>query len=63
MRAGNAKGANQKMLNLLNEASQMLQDRSRSEADLIYAVACLDNEERLAIRMSYKILFEEEENE
>lgn len=46
------------MINLLNEASQMLQDRSRSEADLIYAVACLDNDERLAIRMSYKILFE-----
>lgn len=38
----------------------MLQDRSRSEADLIYAVACLDNDERLAIRMSYKILFEED---
>lgn len=57
-RDGTKKGAKKNMINLLNEASQMLQDRSRSEADLIYAVACLDNDERLAIRMSYKILFE-----
>lgn len=43
---------------LLRDAQQMLLDRSRPEADLIYYIAKLDDEARSAIVVGYRLLFE-----
>lgn len=45
---------------LLREAQEMLLDRDRREADLIYFVAILSDEDRHAIAMAYNILFKSE---
>lgn len=42
---------------LIKEAHEMLLDRPKQEADLIYAIALLDNEEKAAIILAYKNLF------
>ena len=47
-------------MDLIREAQQMLLDRSKQEADLIYSVACLNDEERAAISMAYRISFQDE---
>lgn len=44
------------LFGLIDEAKQMLQDRSDAEAALIYHVAKLDNEERCAIILAYQSL-------
>lgn len=44
------------MFELIEEARQMLMDRSKEEADLIYYIAKLDNEERAAIILAYQML-------
>lgn len=51
-------------LELLTSATQMLLDHHEKERELIYAIACLDNEERAAIIMAYRnINVEENEND
>lgn len=47
-------------ISLLKEAEEMLLDRSREEADLIYYVCMLDDECRAAIIFAYKNLFLED---
>jgi len=44
---------------LIDEAQEMLLDQSRPVQDLIYFIAKLDNEERAAICLAYRILYEE----
>lgn len=51
---------NESFFDLLRDAHQMLSDRSRQEADLIYYIAKLDNEERSAIILAYQNLFKDE---
>lgn len=45
---------------LLDSSRQMLLDRTKEEQNLIYAVCKLDDEERAAIIMAYRFLYEEE---
>lgn len=42
---------------LLKQATEMLSDRPKIEADLIYSVAILDEEERACIILAYDNLF------
>lgn len=46
---------------LLDQAIQMLMDRSKQEQDLIYSIAKLDVDLRSAIVMGYRILHENKE--
>ena len=49
---------------LIQQASEMLLDRSEDERALIYHIAKLDNEERGAIVLAYGLLrYDEIENE
>ena len=50
----------QSFTELIKDAQEMLLDRQRPEADLIYSIAKLDNEARGAIVVAYELLFEEE---
>lgn len=50
----------QSFTDLLKEARQMLLDRSKPEADLIYAIAALDDEARSAIILAYRNLFDKD---
>ena len=47
---------------LLDEAREMLLDRSKEEADLIYAIAILDDEARAAIILSYRNIYHKEDS-
>lgn len=46
------------LIDLIKQATDMLQDRHRCEADLIYYIAKLDNETRTAIVLAYQMLYE-----
>lgn len=46
---------------LLDEAREMLLDRSKEEADLIYAIAILDDEARVAITLAYRMIYHKED--
>ncbi len=46
---------------LIHEATQMLLDRTEIERDLIYCIAILTDEERIAIAFAYKLLTSEED--
>lgn len=48
----------QPLSELIKEAAQMLRDRSQIERDIIYAVCKLDDKERTAIILAYKMLYE-----
>ena len=43
----------QSLFELIQDATQMLLDRSKEERDLIYAVAILDDEARAALILAY----------
>lgn len=45
------------LFELIGQAREMLLDRSREEADLIYAVSKMDSEERGAIILAYDLLY------
>jgi hypothetical protein len=49
------------LLDLVEQATQLYRDRAKLEADLIYFVAKLDNEERTALILAYQNLYEREE--
>lgn len=46
----------EKFTDLLDQAIQMLRDRPKPEAELIYAVAKLDPDLRAAIVMGYELI-------
>lgn len=48
---------------LLMHAQQMLLDRRREEADLIYYVCKMDPDMRAAIILGYQMLFNEDKDE
>jgi hypothetical protein len=45
------------MKQLIEEAYCMLKDRSKHEADLIYAICNLSSEERAGIKLAYSLLY------
>ena len=51
------KNNKESILDLIEQATLMLQDRSRPEADLIYYIARMDDETRCAIILAYQNLF------
>ncbi len=51
--------AQESFVQLLREANEMLRDRPKPEADLIYHVAKLDSEARAAIIMGYDMIYKE----
>lgn len=51
---------NDSITDLIKEAIQMFQDRSREEADLIYAVAKLSDIEKAALLAAYRLIYEEQ---
>jgi hypothetical protein len=42
---------------IISLAIEMLKDRSRQEADLIYHIATLDNESKTSIISTYKLIY------
>ena len=46
---------------LIQEAMQMYQDRPKIEADLIYYIATMHDEERTALILAYDLLYKTEE--
>ncbi len=46
---------------LIQEAVQMYRDRSKKEADLIYYVAKMHDEDRIALILAYDLLYKSEE--
>lgn len=48
------------MFDLITEASEMLRDRPRDEQDLIYAIAKLEDDLRMAICMAYRMIHGED---
>lgn len=51
------------LFDLIQQAKQMLQDRTREEADLIYYLVKMDPEERAAIILAYQNLYIGDEDE
>jgi len=51
----------QPLSELIQEAMQLYQDRSKQEADLIYYVAKMHDEDRTALIFAYDLLFKEED--
>jgi hypothetical protein len=52
--------AQESFLTLIRHAQEMLSDRNRCEADLIYHICKLDPDERAAIILGYQMLFLDE---
>jgi len=48
------------LFELIQQATAMLQDRTRVEADLIYYVAKMHDEERTAIILAYQGLYNDQ---
>lgn len=46
---------------LIQEAVQMYQDRSKQEADLIYYVAKMHDEDRTALMLAYDLIYKTED--
>ena len=44
---------------LIQQAGNMLMDRSRAEADLIYSISKLEDDARAAIILAYQNIFQE----
>lgn len=51
----------QPLSELIQEAVQMYQDRSKQEADLIYYVAKMHDEDRIALILAYELIYKTDE--
>lgn len=51
------------MFQLVKEACEMLKDRSKEEADLIYYVAKMEEDLRMAIVLAYQGLYDKSDAE
>lgn len=48
------------VITLIQDAVDMLRDRTKEEQDLIYSVAKLDADERQAIILAYRLIHDED---